>query len=136
VTRRAGRELLDFVFGHELSPKSELVRGRLIEGIENFIPWAHVFLRLPVAAEAPIHLQRLRAPGQRHLRDRPVASGAADPFIHVNAVVEVDEIGERIDARPFDRAVGAVRCGVEISKVQLWMCRLVCMEKLGLRVEI
>ena len=53
-----------------------------------------------MAVHAPIHLQRALLPGERHLVDAPVAGGAADPFAHVDAVIEVDEFRQIVDARP------------------------------------
>ena len=62
----------------------------------------HVLLGCAVAVEAPLHLQRLRLP-ERHLVDAPVAGGAADALVHVDAVVEVDEVGQVVDLDPLDR---------------------------------
>ena len=44
---------------------------------------------------------------QRHLVDRPVAGGAADALVHVNAVIEIHEVGQIVDARPLERLAGA-----------------------------
>src|SRR5262249_18376875 len=51
---------------------------------------------------APLHLQRALLPGERHAIDAAVASRAADALVHVNAVIEVDELGEVMDPRPLD----------------------------------
>src|SRR5205085_409969 len=45
----------------------------------------------------------LFAPGQRHMVHRAVAGDAGDTLIHVNGVVEIDEIADIVDARPMDR---------------------------------
>ncbi len=45
---------------------------------------------------------------QRHLIDRAVASIAAYTFINVDAVIEIDKVGQLIDARPFQRPPSAV----------------------------
>jgi len=60
-----------------------------------------------VAVETPFHLKRLLLHHQRHAVHLTVACGAADAFVHVDAVVEVDEVRQVVHARPLDRAVGA-----------------------------
>src|SRR4051812_9572125 len=55
-----------------------------------------------MAIETPTHVKRLRLPRDRHLVHGAVAGGAADAFPHVNAVIEKNEIGQLIDARPLN----------------------------------
>src|SRR4029077_4434150 len=64
--------------------------------------------RLAVAIKTPGHLQSVGGPGERHLRDLSVAGGAADSLVHVDAVVETDEVGQRVHARPGERLIVAV----------------------------
>src|SRR5207245_7518762 len=56
---------------------------------------------------SPLHLERLRLPHERHAIHGPVARRAADAFVDVNAVIEVDEVRQIVDARPQDRLAGA-----------------------------
>ena len=60
-----------------------------------------------MALQAPLHLERLLLPDERHLVHAPVARRAADSLVHVGAVVEIGEIGEVVHLHPFDRSVGA-----------------------------
>ena len=60
-----------------------------------------------MAVEAPFHLQRLFLPHQRHAVHLSVARGASHAFVHVNAVVEVDEVRQIVHARPLNRAACA-----------------------------
>ena len=60
-----------------------------------------------MAVEAPLHLERVLLLHQRHLVDAPVAGLAAHPLLHVDAVVEVDEVGQVVDADPAQRLVVA-----------------------------
>src|SRR5205814_1453025 len=60
-------------------------------------------LRTAVAVQAPLHVKRRRLPGQRHLIDAAMAGGAADAFLHVNTVIEVDEVRKVVDAVPTQR---------------------------------
>ena len=100
--------LLDFVFLHQPPAQSQLVGRFHIVSFENIFAAAHVALRVIMAIDAPAHVERIGAVGQRHLANRPVAGGAAYSFIHMNAVVEVDEIRHGVDARPFQRLVRGV----------------------------
>ncbi len=65
-----------------------------------------IALRVAVAVEAPLHLEGLFLPCEGHLIDTAVAGRAPDALVHVCAVVEVDEIGQVVDPRPFDGLVG------------------------------
>ena len=60
-------------------------------------------LRVPVAVEAPLHGQRVLLPGDRHLVHPAVAGDAADALLDVDAVVEVDEVRQVVDALPLER---------------------------------
>ena len=60
-----------------------------------------------------------------------MARGAADALGHVNAVIEIDKIGQRVHARPGERLVVAVaaRTGSSIDAfVQIceWQVMQVC----------
>src|SRR5262249_40417863 len=70
-------------------------------------PRTYVSFRIAVAIEAPLHLQRVLLPHQRHAVDLSVTRRAADSLIDVDAVVEIDEVGQVVHARPFDRSAGA-----------------------------
>ena len=59
-----------------------------------------------MAFQAPLHVQRLFSPHQGHLIHSPVAGGAADAFLDVNAVVEIDEIWQVVDSAPLQRLAG------------------------------
>ena len=61
-----------------------------------------------MAIEAPIHVQRRVLVHQRHLIHRPVTRGASNPFVYVNAVIEIDEIGQPVHLHPGNRFIGAV----------------------------
>src|SRR5207249_8970828 len=76
--------------------------GRLPVGIENGRLRTEVRRRVAMTAEAPFHLHRLFAPGQRHPVHRAVAGDASDTLVHMDGVVEIDEIANIVDARPMD----------------------------------
>jgi hypothetical protein len=64
---------------------------------------AEVLLRGAVTVEAPPHVERLGLLHRGHLIDAAVAGDAADALVHVDGVVEVDEVGDIVDLRPDDR---------------------------------
>ena len=86
------------------------VRARwlLVAHVEHLIARAQIFLRVAVAVETPLHLQRRLLIHQRHLVYRPVAGIAADPLIDVNAVIEENKVWKLIDSGPLQRLAGAV----------------------------
>jgi hypothetical protein len=61
---------------------------------------------MPVTFQAPPHLQGLLLPGNRHLVDWTMTASAADSFLDMNTVIEINVIGQLMDASPTDRAVG------------------------------
>ena len=61
-----------------------------------------------MASQAPLHLQGFRLVHQRHLVDRAVTGVAADTLGDVNAVIEINEVRELVDARPLQRFAGAI----------------------------
>lgn len=60
---------------------------------------------MAMAGETPLHVHIGGLPRKRHLVHTPVAGFAADTFVHVNAVIEVDEIRKVVDTIPAERAV-------------------------------
>ena len=68
--------------------------------IENFFARTHVFLGFPVTFQAPFHIEGVHFPHQRHLIDLPVTGLTSDAFVDVNAVIEIDKIGEVVNANP------------------------------------
>ena len=53
---------------------------------------AYVLLRIAMTINAPVHVQRVFFERKRHQVHAPMAGGAADAFVDMNAVVEVHEI--------------------------------------------
>ena len=105
VARRARRQTLDRVFPDQLRPKVGLRDRRAIAHREDLVAWADKLLRGTVALDAPLHLQGILLEHQRHLIDTPVTRLAPHALLHVNAVIEVDEVRQVVHARPVQRAV-------------------------------
>src|SRR5207249_10803573 len=59
------------------------------------------------ARHAPIHEQGLVLISKRHVVHPPVAGDAANSLIYVNVVIEVDELGQIVNALPGDRFAAA-----------------------------
>ena len=87
-------------------PSSSWLAGGFVGDVEDLVLRAHEPLRVAVAVEAPLHLQRVLLPHQRHLVDAAVAGRAAHALVHVGAVVEVDEVRQVVDLGPLDGDVG------------------------------
>jgi hypothetical protein len=83
-------------------------RGLLVAHVKDLIAWAEIFAGITMASQTPLHLQGFRLVHQGHLVDRAVAGVAADALGYVNAVIEINEVGELVDAGPLQRFAGAV----------------------------
>lgn len=80
-----------------------LVSRRLVRHIEHLVPRANVFFRLPVAFHTPVHIQCVDLKCQWHQIDAPMAGGAANALVYMNAVIEVDVVRQVVDASPCNR---------------------------------
>ena len=61
-----------------------------------------------MAIEAPTHRELVCLPGKRHAIDAAVARFATDALLHVNRVVEVDEIGQVVYPDPLNGLIGSI----------------------------
>jgi hypothetical protein len=111
MTRRATGQLgrrANFVFCRQLFTDFSLIGWRLPVHVENLIVWPQHVLRIAMAVQAPRHLQRRRLKHERHLIHLPVTRGAAYALGHVNAVIEIDIIGQTVNTDPVNRLIGAI----------------------------
>ena len=102
---RALRTLYSFI---SFSASAMRSLRRLPVHVEHLLARPQVGRRMHVAVAAPLHLQGVFLAHQRHLVDLAVAGDAADALVDMNAVIEIDEIGQVVHPHPLDRAVGAV----------------------------
>ena len=93
---------LHAVFGDELGAQAFLVGWILIVHVKDLVAWTDVLGRIAVAIETPLHIQRFGFPHQGHLIDLTVARLAANTLVDVDAVVEISEVGQVVDAIPLD----------------------------------
>src|SRR5579864_5170714 len=111
----------DFVFADQVSAQRILIgkvflinrhgaafRRRLIAHVENLVTRPQVFPGIAMASQAPLHLQRFLLVHQRHLIDRTMTRVATHPLVDMNTVIEEDEVGKLIHARPLQRFPAAV----------------------------
>ena len=82
--------------------------GLLILHVEDLLARPQEFLRRAMAVQAPFHLQRIGRIHQRHLVHLPMAAEAADAFVDVNAVIEINEVGQIVDPGPDQRLAGTI----------------------------
>lgn len=87
---------------------------------EHFFPWSDELLRIAMALEAPLHIQRRDLIGERHQIDSAVTRRAADSLVQVNAVIEIDEVGQIVHPRPSDRlaCAPALANGLQVRRVR------------------
>ena len=104
VADRAVGELagLHAVFGDELRTQAFLVGWILVIHVKDLVARADVLGGIAVAIETPFHIQRFGFPHQGHLIDLAVARLAANALVDVDAVVEIGEVGQVVDAIPLD----------------------------------
>ena len=58
-----------------------------------------------MTVETPIHVERVFPPRQRHPVDPTVTGRTSDSLVNVNTVIEIDETGEIVHARPLNRPI-------------------------------
>jgi len=85
-----------------------LIGGWLPIHIGDLIVWPQIFLRTAMAIQAPAHCQLLGLKHEGHLIDLAMTGGAANPLIHVNAVIKIYEIRQPVDLYPHYRFIGAI----------------------------
>src|SRR4051794_6778950 len=75
MTHRTVSQLfrVDVILLHQLFPFRLLIRWRLPSHVVNLASWPHEFLRRLMTLHAPLHMQRILLPGQRHLVHFPMA---------------------------------------------------------------
>src|SRR5262249_15608128 len=95
----------DLVGLDELGADGHLVAGLLPVHGEDLFPRSHLPLGVAVTVETPFHVQAGMLPHQGHLVNWPVAARATDSLLDVNAVIEVDELGQVVYALPAQRAI-------------------------------
>jgi hypothetical protein len=76
--------------------------------VKNFLFWPYEAFRVAMAIQAPTHAKVRGLPRERHLVHASMAGFAAKPFVHVNAVIEINELRQIVHARPFKRLARAV----------------------------
>src|SRR5579883_742530 len=100
VARVAVQQLLNVVLLNQLGPQRLLRLRRDVMQIEYLAPWTDKPFGISMTIQTPFHVQRVALVSNFHLVDRPVASGAADALVHMNAVIEVDEVRQVVQPRP------------------------------------
>src|SRR5471032_1786130 len=108
VACRAVGPGLHVVLLFQLSAERELIALRLPGHAGDLLARSKKTLRRAVALEAPAHGQRLRLLHRGHLVDAAVAGDAADALLHVDCMVEVDEMWQLVDLVPDDGPVREV----------------------------
>ena len=98
----------NFSFRGKLFADFFLVAGSLPIHVEHLIKRAEDLLGVAVAAQTPLHQERRGLKHERHLVDGAVARGTAHALVHVNAVIEINEIRQPVNPYPLDGFIRAV----------------------------
>ncbi len=93
---------LDIVLLDQFCSECHLVGRGLIRHAKNLIPRANICRGVTMAIQTKAHLQGLGFGRQGHLVNLPVTRYASNPFSNMDAVIEINKIGERVDAIPGD----------------------------------
>ena len=110
MTGRAARQdvrAANVVLMFELRTGFELVRRRLPGHVVNFGSRPENLLGRAMAGDAPFHLKRGDLPDQRHSIDLAVTCRTPYALVHMNAVIEIDEVRQVVNAVPLKRFAGA-----------------------------
>jgi len=111
MTRRATGQLAwgtDFVLCDKFLAHLFLICRSCPRHVEYLVSRANVLCWVAMAIQTPLHVQRRILKYQRHFIYRPVTGGAANSFVDMNAVVEVNVVGQPVNFNPFDGLIRAV----------------------------
>jgi hypothetical protein len=98
----------NLVLGRQALSDFGLIRWSFPIHVENLIAWPQNRFRVAMAVQTPLHQQRRRLKHERHLVHLPVAGRAANTFVDVNAVIEIDVIRQPVDANPLNRFIRSI----------------------------
>ena len=105
-TTRQNLGLLNLILDQQIFSFADLltrpVFGRPFH-IEDLFFRPHESLRTAMTFKTPLHLQSSSLVRNRHLIDPPMTRRAADPFIYVNAVIEIGVVRKIVNSDPLDR---------------------------------
>lgn len=102
--QHAGR--LDVIFRGKRLALLGLILGRFPLHIRDVFGLPQNRFRIAMALQTPLHLQRRGVPHQRHQVHPAVTTGTSHALVDVYAVIEIGEIREVMDSRPFDWLTG------------------------------
>src|ERR1700687_963265 len=100
-TARQNVRSLNAISLNQLKPFLLLIRRWSPFHVKNFLFRSHKIFRTPMTLQTPFHLQRRRLRHDRHLIDATMTGRATDAFVHMNRVIKVSEVGQVMDANPF-----------------------------------
>ncbi len=93
MTGRAARQFSNPIFLDQLLTQRDLIHRRLVVHAEDILTRSHIAFRSAVTFEAPVHVERIFPPRERHRVDSAVTGGAANALVDMNAVIEINKAG-------------------------------------------
>ena len=74
--------------------------------LKHLVTRANEVLGIAMTLQTPLHLQRRDLPCLRHLIDSTVTGRTPDTLVHVNTVIEIDEVRQVVNPSPLERRAG------------------------------
>ena len=102
MTGRAARQLSNLIFLDQLLTQGDLIDRRLVIHAEHVLARPHIAFRSAMTLEAPIHVEGIFPPCERHLVDWAMTGRAANALVNVDAVIEINKAGKVMDSGPLD----------------------------------
>src|SRR5262245_20482183 len=98
-------DVRDVVFLLESQTELELIRRRRIRHVEYLVARPQEPFRRAMTVEAPSHEQGAGLKHEGHPVDLAVTRHAADTLLHMNLVVEINEIWQVVYPNPRERRI-------------------------------
>ena len=107
ATIRQAATGVDLMLRDELQALGQLISRWLPIRVVNLLLRPNESLRRTVTLETPFHVKRIHPPRDRHLIDAAMAGGTTQSLCDMNAVIEINVIGQIVYAGPFQRHIGS-----------------------------
>ena len=101
ATIRQAATGVDLMLRDELQALGQLISRWLPIRVVNLLLRPNESLRRTVTLETPFHVKRIHPPGDRHLINMAMAGGTTESLCDMDAVIEVNVIGQIVHAGPF-----------------------------------
>ena len=116
----------DMIGGLEIQPEPGLIGRRRPILVPDLLGRPKLPLRVTMAGDAELHLERVGLVGELHGVDGAMTGRTADPLGDVDRVIEIDVAGQPVEPDPLQRLVlgqalahGGQICEWQVMQVQV-----------------